>query len=135
MKPIREVLPHRPPFLFLDKVLAISSDEITTQKVFTEDEYFFKGHFPDEPVVPGVILNEVFAQSAAYLILSKNSNFQHSYLVKIDNAKFRDKVLPNDVLQIKVKIKKEFQGIYSFSAIGEVKNKKVASAVVTIAFK
>ncbi|APR28483.1 hypothetical protein BTW26_05430 [Pediococcus acidilactici] len=134
LQDIKKVLPHRNPFLFLDEIKDVEKRAIRTGKLFSINEEFFKGHFPNEPIVPGVILSEVFAQSAAYLIMRQNK-YQHSYLVGIDGARFLEQVKPGDLLISEIKVLKEIQGIYVFQAIGKVKKDIVAQANLTIAFK
>jgi 3-hydroxyacyl-[acyl-carrier-protein] dehydratase len=102
--PIKELLPHREPFLFIDELLTVSEEKTVAKKHFSSDEYFFKGHFPDHPVVPGVILVETMAQcgGAGLLeagILEKDSFF---VLASVEKAKFRNQVRPEDTAIIEV---------------------------------
>ena len=96
---IRKLIPHREPFLFLDELTNIVKlEKATGIKIFTKDEYFFKGHFPGQPVVPGVILIEMMAQSAAALIaysIREETFDKIVYLMNIENTKFRKPVFPN----------------------------------------
>ena len=97
---IKEYIPHREPFLFIDELIDIEKlKKATGIKTFRENDYFFKGHFPEQPVVPGVILVEMMAQTAAALIAYsiKEETFDKIvYLMNIDNTKFRKPVFPND---------------------------------------
>ncbi len=97
---IRSLLPHRPPFLLVDKVLRIADDEIVGIKNVTMNEHFFVGHFPDEPVMPGVLILEAMAQCGGLLVLSEmdDPGSCSTYFMKMDNIKFRKKVVPGDTL-------------------------------------
>lgn len=100
---VEDLLPHRKPFLFVDKLLYSDQKRYVAEVTYGEDMWFFKGHFPDYPVVPGVILIETIAQcGGAGLVASgliKNGVF---LLVGVDNAKFRRQVRPNDKLRMEV---------------------------------
>jgi len=97
---IERLLPHRHPFLLVDKIIDISDKSIVGVKNVTYDEYFFKGHFPGDPVMPGVLIIEALAQTGGVLALNDKSDPENysTYFLKIDNAKFKDKVLPGDTL-------------------------------------
>ncbi len=97
---IKSILPHRHPFLFLDEIREIGEDFIVGTKFVKKEEEYFKGHFPAEPVMPGVLQLETMAQAGGILILSSVENPQDylTFFMKIDNAKFRKKVIPGDLL-------------------------------------
>ena len=101
---IKELLPHRYPFLLVDKVVEMGSDYIVGIKNVTMNEMHFLGHFPNEPVMPGVLIIEAMAQCAGLLVLSQVDDPKNysTYFLKIDNVKFRQKVVPGDTLVMKV---------------------------------
>lgn len=101
---IKKLLPHRYPILLVDKILEIGQLHVVGVKNVTHNEPFFNGHFPDEPVMPGVLQVEAMAQVGGILILNQLSNPEEysTYFMKIDNVKFRQKVVPGDTLLFKV---------------------------------
>ena len=99
---IRELLPHRFPFLLVDKVIDIQENYLVGIKNVTVNEPFFQGHFPEEPVMPGVLLVEAMAQAGGIFVLRNNVGKYSTYFMKIDNVKFRKKVVPGDTVVIKV---------------------------------
>ena len=107
---VREVIPHREPFLFIDRVVEMADRKIVAVRTFREDEPFFKGHFPDHPVVPGVLLIEALAQTMAYFALS-HAPKGRVFLVGIDRARFRSIVSPGVELTLEVTIGEERLGV------------------------
>ncbi|MGX7244852.1 3-hydroxyacyl-ACP dehydratase FabZ [Enterococcus quebecensis] len=130
---IKEIIPHRYPFLLLDTVEEIVvGEKVIAKKNVTINEPFFQGHFPGEPVMPGVLILEALAQAGAVALLSMpNFKGKTAYFGGIDKAKFRQKVVPGDTLVLEVEIKK----VKSIAGIGKgtatVNGKKVAEAELT----
>ena len=105
---IKKILPHRYPFLLVDRITEMEEDKrIVGIKNVTANEEFFNGHFPGRPIMPGVLLIEAMAQAAAVLMLSKKDNMgKYAYFMSIDNAKFRRPVVPGDQLRLEVEVVK-----------------------------
>lgn len=101
---ITELLPHRFPFLLVDKIIDIQDKYIIGIKNVTINEPFFQGHFPTEPVMPGVLLIEAMAQTGGLLVLSQLEERYSTYFIRIDNVKFRKKVVPGDTLLFKIEL-------------------------------
>jgi len=99
---IKKLLPHRYPFLLVDKVIDIQDNYLVGVKNVTANEPFFQGHFPEEPVMPGVLLVEAMAQAGGIFVLRNLEGKYSTYFMKIDNVKFRKKVVPGDTLVFKV---------------------------------
>lgn len=126
-------LPHRYPFLLVDRVLECAPGEsIIAVKNVTINEPFFRGHFPERPVMPGVLILEAMAQSAGLLALVTRGEAKVEnellYFVGIDNARFRDIVEPGDQLVFRVKVLGSKRGIWKFSGTAEVDGNVVAEA-------
>ncbi len=130
---IKAVIPHRYPFLLIDRVEELKEGErIVAYKNLTANEEFFNGHFPQEPVMPGVLIIEAMAQAGAVAILSMDEyKGKTAYFGGIDKAKFRQKVVPGDTLRLEVEIVKlkKVAGIGKGTAY--VGDKKVAEAELT----
>ncbi len=126
-------LPHRYPFLLIDRVIQCTLGEsLTAIKNVTINEPFFQGHFPHRPVMPGVLILEAMAQATGVLAF-KTSQVQPDanslyYLVGVDNARFKQPVEPGDQLIIEVKITRIIRGVWKYEATSKVADKIVASA-------
>jgi len=104
MSEIENLLPHREPFLFVDEIVEATNEKIIAKRTFTDKEYFFKGHFPEYPVVPGVILAETMAQSGGaglrkLGIISADGLF---FFATLDKVKFRRQVRPGDTVRCEI---------------------------------
>ena len=101
---IRMLLPHRPPFLLIDKIYKVTNNVVIGCKNVTMNEPFFVGHFPDEPVMPGVLIVEAMSQCGGILVLNQVPDPENysTYFMKIDGVKFRKKVVPGDTLVFKL---------------------------------
>jgi 3-hydroxyacyl-[acyl-carrier-protein] dehydratase len=113
---ILKMLPHRYPFLLVDRILDIKENKITGMKNVSVNEPFFQGHFPGEPIMPGVLIIEAMAQvGGIFAIVTEDiPSHMNTYFVGIDNAKFRRPVIPGDVLRFDLEILKKRRGIYLF---------------------
>lgn len=133
IKEIMEIIPHRYPFLLIDKVVEIEEGKkIVAIKNVTMNEQFFQGHFPAEPVMPGVLIIEAMAQAGACAILSMDEyKGKIAYFGAINNAKFRDKVVPGDTLRLEVELLKLKKVAGIGKGIAYVGDKKVAEAEFT----
>jgi UDP-3-O-[3-hydroxymyristoyl] N-acetylglucosamine deacetylase / 3-hydroxyacyl-[acyl-carrier-protein] dehydratase len=131
---IAKKLPHRFPFLLVDKVMELSQTHIIGVKNVTLNEWFFQGHFPDNPVFPGVLQIEAMAQTGGILALANTPDDEiwDTYFLKIDNCKFRDKVVPGDTLVFKLNLLEPIRrGIVHMQATCFVGNKIASEAELT----
>jgi 3-hydroxyacyl-[acyl-carrier-protein] dehydratase len=108
IKEIMEILPHRYPFLLLDKVVDLKAGKsLVAYKNVSMNEYFFQGHFPEEPVMPGVLIVEALAQAGAVIVLTMPEHKgKIAYFAGINKVRFRKKVVPGDVLKLEAEIVK-----------------------------
>jgi 3-hydroxyacyl-[acyl-carrier-protein] dehydratase len=123
---ISEAIPHRPPFLFVDEVLACDGKTIKTRKRIDPAEIFFKGHFPGSPVMPGVLLCEALAQSGAILLAQLQPALAKGalpVLTRMNNVKFKQMVKPGDMLEMEVSLKEKLAGVYFMEAAARVNGK------------
>ncbi len=130
---ILKYLPHRYPFLLVDKVIAYEAGKnIVALKNVTINEPFFSGHFPHHPVMPGVLIVEALAQAAAILTLktkgSINSDDSVYYFVGIDGVRFKKPVMAGDQLILKVEIERQIKGVWKYTARAEVEDKLITEA-------
>jgi 3-hydroxyacyl-[acyl-carrier-protein] dehydratase len=132
VKEIMEIIPHRYPFLLLDKVEEINPGKsVIAYKNVTMNEYFFQGHFPQEPVMPGVLIIEALAQAGAVALLSLDEyKGKIAYFGGINKARFKKKVVPGDVLKLEVEIIKIKGPAGVGKAIATVDGKKAVEAEI-----
>jgi 3-hydroxyacyl-[acyl-carrier-protein] dehydratase len=133
VKEIMKCLPHRYPFLLVDRIVSFEKDaSITGIKNVTFNEEFFQGHFPGEPIMPGVLIVEALAQTAGILAInSLEKKIAGVYFMSIEKAKFRKPVVPGDQLVIEVKVLKQRGGVWRFSGVARVDDKVVSEAEFT----
>ncbi|MCU9534228.1 3-hydroxyacyl-ACP dehydratase FabZ [Streptococcus sp. CSL10205-OR2] len=131
---IKEALPHRYPMLLVDRVISHSKDSIVAIKNVTINEPFFNGHFPDYPVMPGVLIMEALAQTAGVLELSKEENKgKLVFYAGMDKVKFKKQVVPGDQLVMTVNFVKRRGSIAVVEAKAEVDGQLAASGILTFA--
>jgi 3-hydroxyacyl-[acyl-carrier-protein] dehydratase len=124
---VTTVLPHRPPFLFVDKILELTETKVIGVRTFREDEPYFSGHFPDHPVVPGVLLLEGLAQTMAYYALY-HRKAPKVFLVGIDRARFRSIVEPGKEVTFEVSVGEERFGTLSGKGKVRAGTQRIAEA-------
>ncbi len=132
---IMEIIPHRDPFLLIDEVLEMElGKSVVAQKVITQDEFWIKGHFPEMPVLPGVLCIEMLAQAGAVCLLSMEENKgKIGFLAGVDNAKFRRKIVPGDTVRLELEIIKMRGSIGVGKALATVNGEKAVSAEIKFA--
>lgn len=138
VKEIREYLPHRYPFLLVDRVVElVPGESIVAYKNVTVNEPFFNGHFPDHPVMPGVLIVEAMAQAAGILGFKTMDKTPQDgsiyYFVGADNLRFKRPVVPGDRLQLEARVMSEKRGIWKFEVKATVDGDTVSSATILCA--
>jgi 3-hydroxyacyl-[acyl-carrier-protein] dehydratase len=130
---IMELIPHRHPFLMIDKVIDVVANERATGiKNVSINEHYFQGHFPSRPVMPGVLIIEAMAQTAAVLVvhtLGPQAEGKLVYFMSVDNARFRRPVFPGDVLHVHVVKQRHRANVWKFEGRAEVRGQLMAEAV------
>lgn len=131
---IMEHLPHRYPFLLVDRVESyVANSNLIAVKNVTASENYFEGHFPGKPIMPGVLIIESLAQATGLLISLSEDNQKMDglyYLLGINNARFKRMVLPGDVLTLEVTMLRKIRDVYKFSAMASVAGDEVATAEI-----
>lgn len=129
---ILKSIPHRYPILLVDKIISMEEDKsIVGIKNVTFNEPHFMGHFPDKPIMPGVLIIEAMAQTASVMVMnSKGRKLEDNivYFMSIDNAKFRKPVIPGDVLELHIEVIQNRGPVWKMSGVGMVDGQKVAEA-------
>jgi 3-hydroxyacyl-[acyl-carrier-protein] dehydratase len=129
---IRRILPHRYPFLFVDRVLEWGERRVRALKNVTQNEPFFVGHFPEEPVMPGVVILEGMAQTVG-LLVSREQPGRNGYLVGVDRARFRRPVYPGDQLIYEAELERARAGFYRARVQASVNGALIAEALLSVA--
>ena len=136
---ILQYLPHRYPFLLLDRVLEVDTDNgtITGLKNVSINEQFFQGHFPTEPIMPGVFMIEVLAQLAGVLVLKRRNvtlkDGYVCYLAGVDKTRFKKPVYPGDQLLLKATIKQERASLVQFDCEASVNDTQIGTSEILLA--
>ncbi|MCP4665492.1 MAG: beta-hydroxyacyl-ACP dehydratase [Deltaproteobacteria bacterium] len=139
---IKDILPHRSPFLFVDRIMAWKAGErIVSEKDLSPDESFFAGHFPGNPIMPGVLVSEALAQTSGLLMgLTWNAEDRATvgerpgflYLASA-NMKFSSPARPGETLRLEAELKKEYGSMFLFNVAAYVKDRSIASGTLTLA--
>ena len=128
---IQNLIPHRDPFLFVDTCeIIIPGEQGKSEKLFTANEYFFKGHFPNNPIVPGVIIVEAMAQTAGIVVSYKLREFKEKSVLfmSVNKAKFRKPIRPNEKVSFEVKFINSVRDVYKFEGTCYKEDLKVSEA-------
>ena len=128
---IQKLIPHRSPFLFIDECEILEKGKKgIASRVFKDNEYFFQGHFPGNPIVPGVIIVEALAQTAGVIVSSSLTEYNEKSVLfmSINKAKFRKPVLPNEKIIFEVNFINSVMNVYKFFGIASKENIKVCEA-------
>ncbi len=126
---IKKILPHRYPFLLVDRILEMSDDRVVGIKNISVSEPFFQGHFPEKPVMPGVLMIEALAQTGGVMMLSRSENKgKLAFLVAVDGARFRRIVKPGDQLRLEVTVTKMKSRVGVVKGIALVDGEEACSA-------
>ena len=128
---INKLIPHRAPFLFVDTCEIITPGEHgKSEKFFSNDEYFFKGHFPNNPIVPGVIIVEAMAQTAGIVVSYKLKDYDEKSVLfmSVNKAKFRKPIIPNEIVSFEVKFINSVRNVYKFDGACYRGDTKVSEA-------
>ena len=128
---IKELIPHRDPFLFIDECNIIEKGKKgNANKIFSENEYFFQGHFPNNPIVPGVIIVEAMAQTAGVVVSNNLTNYKDKSVLfmSVNKAKFRKPILPNYKVFFEVELIQNVKDVYKFKGLALYDKTKVAEA-------
>lgn len=129
---IMKKLPHRYPFLLVDRIIAMEpSVSITGIKNVTINEPFFQGHFPGQPIMPGVLIIEAMAQVGGVLAFSTGTDAKTVFFMSIEKAKFRKPVVPGDQLKMELRVIQQRGNVWKLSGVAKVEDKVVAEADLT----
>jgi 3-hydroxyacyl-[acyl-carrier-protein] dehydratase len=132
MEQVLKAIPHRPPFLFVDKIVEMTENRIKTTKEISPEEPFFKGHYPGNPIMPGVLICESIFQTGAILLSSIIGDISDGIpvLTRISNAKFKNMVKPGDLLDIEAELVEQVSNAFFLKGSASV----TGNTVVTVEF-
>ncbi|MBM4444790.1 MAG: beta-hydroxyacyl-ACP dehydratase [Chloroflexi bacterium] len=135
MEDVLRAIPHRPPFLFVDSIVELTPVKITTTRKVREDEDFFKGHYPGNPIMPGVLVCEAIFQSGAVLLAGAMAGGGGGVpvLTRISNAKFRNMVKPGDTMEIEAEITERLGNACFLKGKASVDGKTAATVEFAVA--
>ena len=140
---VTDLIPHRPPFLFVDEIVSETADSLVAKRTFRADEFFYKGHYPEHPITPGVLLCEAVFQTGA-LLMAKRAKAAGAaageqggvpLLARVSDVKFRNPVFPGDTVELSVKIKEVMGGFTMMSGAITSGGKRVLSVDFAVAWK
>jgi 3-hydroxyacyl-[acyl-carrier-protein] dehydratase len=141
MSDVTNLIPHRPPFLFVDEIVSETPDSIVAKRTWRADEDFYRGHYPGAPITPGVLLCEaVFQTGALYLARQAQAagakpNEGVPLLAKINDVRFRNPVYPGDTITIEVKKKETIAGFYLMTGSVKAGEKRILSVEFSVAWR
>ena len=140
---VTDLIPHRPPFLFVDEIVSETADSLVAKRTFRADEFYYKGHYPEHPITPGVLLCEAVFQTGA-LLMAKRAKAAGAaageqggvpLLARVSDVKFRNPVFPGDTVELTVKIKEVMGGFTMMSGAITSAGKRVLSVDFAVAWK
>ena len=134
LQEIKNLIPHRDPFLFVDKCKIIEAGKKgISERYFSENEYFFEGHFPNNPIVPGVIIVEAMAQTAGIVVSHqfKDQKDKSVLFMSVNKARFRKPILPNQIIRFEVIFLNKVKDVYKFQGSAFHENTRVAETEFT----
>ena len=140
---VTDLIPHRPPFLFVDEIVSETADSLVAKRTFRADEFYYKGHYPEHPITPGVLLCEAVFQTGA-LLMAKRAKAAGAaageqggvpLLARVSDVKFRNPVFFGDTVELTVKIKETMGGFTMMSGAITSAGKRVLSVDFAVAWK
>lgn len=140
---VTDLIPHRPPFLFVDEIVSETADSLVAKRTFRANEFFYEGHYPGQPITPGVLLCEAVFQAGALLMAKRAKSAGGAageqggvpLLARVSDVKFRNPVFPGDTVELTVKIKETMGGFTMMSGAITSAGKRVLSVDFAVAWK